>query len=486
MNTRATPPSDPRPIPPLPPKMARTDREFLPAALEILETPPSPVGIWLLWIICILAASALAWGWLGRIDVVAVAQGKVQPAGRVKVIQPLETGRIRSVHVENGQHVRAGDVLLTFDSSEADADSGQIKTDITAYAAEATRRRAALDAISDRAIDPIPEIGWQADVPADVRFREEAILAGDLGKLGATIEALRAQIEQKQRERQRLVKTVRAVGDLVATLQTRVDMRSSLNQSGSGSKADLIDALETLQEQQASLVSTRGQLAESDAAVGVLERDIEDAFRTFIADNLQKLSEAERRVDSDRQALEKARARQARTVLKSPIDGTVSALSVTTIGQVVGAGEETMRIVPSGSALEIEAYVLNKDIGFVRGGEEAVVKVESLPFTRYGTIDAIVDSIADDAIPEPDAAQREGNPIQSTRDRGFAGAQRTQNLVFPATFRLEKTSLEADGVQVLLTPGMAVTVEIKTGSRRILEYLFSPLLEVGSEAMKER
>lgn len=486
MNTHTSAPPGARPIRPLRPRGNRADQQFLPAALEILETPPSPVGVWLIWIICLLAAVALAWGWFGRLDVVAIAQGKVQPTGRVKVIQPLETGRVATLHAENGQHVNRGDVLVTFESGEVDADVRQLSNDLASYQAEAIRRRAALDAISDRQIEPIPQISWSQTMPQAIRIREEQVLAGDLGKLGAGIAALLAEIRQKRQEQERFASTASAVRTLVATLQSRVDMRASLNQSGSGSKADLIDALETLQEQQTTLATAEGQRAESEASVEVLMRNMEDAYRSFIAENLQKLSEAERRVDDDRQALEKAKARQRHTVLTSPIDGSVNALSITTIGQVVGAGEEVMRIVPGGSGLEIEAYVLNKDIGFVRAGEDAVVKVESLPFTRYGTVDATVVRVASDAIPEPDATQREGNPIQSQRDRGFAGAQRTQNLVFPATFRLHQASLDADGVAIPLSPGMAVTVEIKTGSRRILEYLFSPLLEVGSEAMKER
>lgn len=499
----------PRPRPDAGARARRADQEFLPAALEILETPPSPVGIWLLWIICLLAVAALAWSWFGRLDVVAVAQGKIQPTGRVKVIQPLETGRIASIRVENGQHVEKGEVLVTFDSGEADADVNQIAAELSAAEAEAARRRAALAALEDRRIEPIPPIEWRGQIPAAIREREAKVLEGDLGKLGSAVAGLEAQLRQKQRESERFAGTVAAVEDLVATLQSRVDMRSSLRNSGSGSKADLIDAMESLQEQKATLAANRGQMAESRAALDVLSRQIEDGYRTFVAENLQKLAEAERQADENTRKLAKVRLRQERMALESPIEGTVSALSITTVGQVVGAGDEVMRIVPeragetpggSGSApnearavasgpaagIEIEAYVANRDIGFVRPGQKAVVKIESFPFTRYGTIEATLVRLAGDAIPQPDADRTEGDPTQSLRDRGFAGAQRTQNLVFPATFSLAAASLTADGAVVPLSPGMAVTVEIKTGSRRILEYLFSPLLEVAGQAMKER
>jgi hemolysin D len=145
-----------------------------------------------------------------------------------------------------------------------------------------------------------------------------------------------------------------------------------------------------------------------------------------------------------------------------------------------------MRIVPEGAALEIECYLPNKDVGFVKVGQKAVVKIESFPFTRYGTLSATVERVASDAIPEPDAQQTENGPSRPRKDQTFAGAQRTQNLVFPVTLTPERTVMSVDGQQIPLTPGMAVDVDIATGNRRILEYLFSPLVETASRAMKER
>ena len=145
-----------------------------------------------------------------------------------------------------------------------------------------------------------------------------------------------------------------------------------------------------------------------------------------------------------------------------------------------------MRIVPQGDKLEIEAYLPNKDIGFVREGQLVAIKVESFPFTRYGMLSGTVTHIARDAIPQPEAAQIEGNPARPGENQMFAGAQRTQNLVFPITIAVEKPELVVDGRRIPMSAGMTVTAEIKTGSRRIIEYLFSPLVEVGSEAMRER
>ncbi len=230
----------------------------------------------------------------------------------------------------------------------------------------------------------------------------------------------------------------------------------------------------------------KGQLAEALAAADVLTQEREKAIETFKADNGQKLAEAGRQIDDYAQKAAKAGVKLDHMTIKSPIAGVVIGLSVTTLGQVVNPSEEIMRIVPDGSDLEIEAYVENKDIGFVEAGQPAIVKVESFPFTRYGVLEAQVVRVAHDAIPEPDAQAVEGNPAKTTKSSYFGGAQRTQNLVFPVTLTLARKTMDIDGVAIPLRPGMAASVEVKTGKRRILEYVFSPLVQTVSSAMKER
>ena len=320
----------------------------------------------------------------------------------------------------------------------------------------------------------------------EIQKRENQVLAGDLSQLADVVADFDAQIRQKQVERDRLEGTLAAQDKLIATLQERVDMRSSLVKSGSGAKSALIDAQETLQYQVTQRATQQGQHDAAVANLDVLGRDREKAFSNFIADNGQKLAEAQRQADDWREKLIKAKLKSARMSLASPIDGTVYGLSVTTIGQVVGAGDELLRIVPEGARLEIECYLANKDAGFVKVGQTAVVKVESFPFTRYGALPATVERVASDAIPEPEAEQRESDSSHPSKDKTFAGAQRTQNLVFPVTLAPGRTMMSIDGVPRPLTPGMAVSVEIATGNRRILEYIFSPLVEIASQAMKER
>ena len=465
---------------------AVADRAFLPADLEILETPPSPVRLAFIAIICGFAFAAVIWSWIGRIDIVAVAHGKLQPTGRVKVIEPLEPGKVAAINVENGRHVSAGEVLVEMDSGDAVADVGDARSSYDGLRAEVMRRRAAVLAARSKSLAPPPAISWDDDIPPDTRARENQVLSGDMRRLADMVASFDAQIRQKEIEADQFARTVAAQEKLVAILQERVDMRSALARSGAGTKAALIDAEETLQYHTAQLSLQVGQREAAKANADVLARERDKVFSEFIADNAQKLADAHRQAEGWYEKLTKANLKSRRMSLTSPIDGTVYGLSLTTIGQVVAGGEEVMRIVPEGAKLEIEVYVLNEDAGFVRAGDNAVVKVESFPFTRYGTLPAHVERVASDAIPEAEAQQREADAARSPRDRTTAGGQRTQNLVYPATLTLAVTAMDVDGQIAPLKPGMAVTVEIATGSRRILEYIFAPLVGIASSAMKER
>ena len=463
-----------------------SDREFLAPALEILETPASPVRIAFLWIICTLAVVGLAWAYFGRIDIIATAQGKFQPTGRVKVIEPLETGRVAAIRATNGSWVEKGDVLVELDRSAAEADLAAAKDALASARAESLRRKTALAAAKTRAFSPAPTIDWPDDIVPALRERENRVLAADLGQLAATLASFDAQRAQKTAERRMLLQTIASEKNLVATLQERVDMRTKLVESQSGAKAAVIDATETLQYQQTQLAMQEQQLASLSAGLDVIDQDAHKAVETFLSDDAQKLDDAERRGDDARERLAKAEAAVDHMTLRAPIAGRVQSSIITNIGQVVTSGQEIMRVVPQDSELEIEAYVLNRDIGFITVGQEAVVKVESFPFTRYGSIKAHVTRIAKDAIPSPDASAIEGDPVRVTNATGYAGAERTQNLVFAVALKPDVSSMAIDGVERPLSSGMAATVELKTGSRRLLEFLFSPLVEVASRALRER
>jgi membrane fusion protein, hemolysin D len=466
--------------------MNLSDREFLAPALEILETSPSPVHVAFLWIICAFVVAALAWAYFGRVDIVAAAQGKFQPMGQVKVVEPVETGKVEAISVSNGSLVQAGDVLVELDRSAALADAEGARAELASARAEILRRKIALLSARSHRFDPPPAIDWPDSVALALRERETRVLAADLGQLAANVASFDAERAQKAAEGDKLRETIETQKNLVATLQERVAMRTKLVEVKAGARAAVIDATETLQYQITQQAKQEQDLASLAAGLEVIARNSDKAVGDFISENAQKLEDAERHAEDIEQRLAKAQAQLDHLTLRAPIAGRVQSSIITNAGQVVTSGQEIMRIVPEDSGLEIQAYVRNRDIGFVSVGQEAVVKIESFPFTRYGSIRAHVTRIAKDAIPEPDANAIEGDPTRVSNAAGFAGGERTQNLVFPVVLKPDAETIAVDGLTQPLTSGMAVTVELKTGARRMLEYLFSPLVEVASKAMRER
>jgi hemolysin D len=265
-------------------------------------------------------------------------------------------------------------------------------------------------------------------------------------------------------------------------------MRSELYSKSAGTRAAMLDALQALQNEETNLAFNSGQLIETEASIRTLRRKLEQLTADFVANQTDKLSEAEQKRDRAREDMVKAAAKNARTRLTAPISGTLQQLAVTSIGQVVNSGQPLLVIVPSQEPLEIEALVLNSDIGFIEPGQEAVIKIDSFPFTRYGVMQGKVIRVSRDAVSDRDA-QGASDSVSVGQGQSVApvtGIQRTQNLVFPVTTGLDRNTFLVDGKEVPLTPGMTVSVEIRTGERRAIDYLLSPLRETVSQAGRER
>ena len=460
--------------------------EFLPAHLEILETPASPKFGFMLWTLCAMLASAIAWSCLARLDIYAEAQGRIQPSGRSKVVQPIDNGRVRAINVGNGDMVKAGDVLIELDPTETGADRATATAELQSLHSEIARRTTEIIAVQTAIANPT--ITFPQDVTSAFRAREESLFQAEMSQYQAQIESLNAAIAEKSARNQHLKDGISARERVIALLRERLTMKETLETKQAGSHAAVLDASQPLEAEQRNLTDDKGQILENDAATVSLSRRIDQAKRDFLAQQNQHLTDALRRRDEVEQNLIKATDRAQRTRLVSPIDATVQQLAVTTIGQVVTIGQPLMVLVPADSPLEIMALVQNQDIGFVKLGQEAVIKVDSFPFSHYGTLKGSVVRISNEAIDSQeataasDASTLAGRPNQSA----LSTNQRVQNLVYPVTIHLDQHVINADGKEVPLLPGMQVTAEVLTGNRRVISYLLSPLSETGSQAAHER
>jgi hemolysin D len=462
------------------------DREFLPAALELYETPPSPVRIATIWLICALFATALCWSYFGWLEIYAVAPGRIQPSGRSKIVQPLEAGKAVAIAVENGSRVSTGGLLVELDPRETAAEREQRARELESARTEVVRRRAAIEACRAGEKEP-PRVTYPEGTSEAVRTREDAVLAADLAQLVSNRASILAQRFERLATRNRLKASVAARERLIAVDKEHVEMRELLNQTRVASRAQVIETLQQYETQLTTQAGEKGQIEENEAALLTLDRKLEEISAQFLADQTQKLAEVLRKADSLEEELVKASTKHERTKLLAPIAGTVQQLAITTVGQVVSPGQALMTIVPFDASIEIEALIQNQDIGFVEPGQAVVVKVESFPFTRYGTIDGTVIKVSRDAVDEREASAL-SDPRSAVRPQASSAQElsKGQNLVFPATITLAKNSINVDGKTIPLSPGMAVTVEVLTGHRRALDYVLSPLREVASSSAHER
>lgn len=458
----------------------RRDLEFLPAALEIVETPLSPMRVGILLAICALVFATIAWLCLATFDIHAVAVGKIQPNGRTKFVQPSEPGRVSALRVENGSNVKAGDVLIELDPTVAAADRAALERSLASVSAEVTARRAVLAWATDSAGAPF------ADVNPIAASKEAALVIAEAARLGSTLDSLSAQRLEAEARRARLAAAIEVRAKLLVLLKERVDTRQALDQSGQGYRGKVIDALESHQRETAVLIGDQGQLAETEAQIASLASKRREAVTQFVAEQRRALLDAERKRDQTAQDLVKAVSRDERMELRAPVDGIVQQLGVTTVGQFVQSGEPLLSIVPLDARIEVEALVANKDIGFVEVGQNAVVKVDAFPFTRYGTIGGRLVKVSRDAVDQR-ATGVTTDALSAPRGAAPASAAGApQSLVFPVTVTLDQTSIAVGASKVTLTPGMSVTVEIKTGERRAIDFLLSPVSEIVSSSGKER
>jgi hemolysin D len=453
---------------------------FLPAALEIVETPPSPTGRTIAATIILLFCAALVWSWWGTIDIVASATGKIVPSGRTKVIQPFETGVVRSIRVQDGQVVKAGDVLIELDPTANAADRDHLHNDLLAEQLNIARLHAALAGGDDPMADFMPPV----DADPTLISTQRALLLHQVTEHQAKVAALVRQQAQKEAERATTAATIQKLEALIPVIQPRVDMRKMLMDKDLGSKLTYYETLQLLVEQQRELTVQKSHLQEAEAAAAAIRetrRQAEAEYRHTLSDELAKTEQKARGLT---QELIKAEQKTRLQRLAAPVDGMVQQLAIHTVGGVVTPAQALLVVVPSDSRLEIEAMVSNRDIGFVRPGQEAEIKIDTFNFTRYGLLQGQVLSVSQDAIIRDRQRDR-------PEDRGQGAANETsepkgQELNYSARISLDRTQMQIDEQMVNLSPGMAVTVEIKTGSRTILSYLLSPLLRYRHEILRER
>jgi hemolysin D len=453
---------------------------FLPAALEIVETPPPPIGRAIGVTVIALFCLALGWASFGTVDIVATASGKIIPSGRTKVVQPFEIGVVSAIHVRDGQSVKAGEVLIELDPTMTEAERDHLKSDLISARLEVARLRAALSTRVDPFEDYHPPEGAS---PALIEMNKQFLLS-QVAEQQRKIAAIDRQLKQKEAERETITATIGKLEATIPVLAQRVDIRKYLYEKDLGSKLTYLSEYQDLISMQQDAVVQKSKYQEADAAVAALTETRAQTTAEYRRTRFEELAKAEEKAAGLAQDVIKAEQRTKLQVLTAPVDGVVQQLAVHTVGGVVTPGQSLLAVVPRDSHLEIEAMVSNRDIGFVHAGQQAEIKVDTFSFTRYGLLHGEVINVSQDAITrdKPQDKSNDKTPGAETTSSEPKG----QEMNYAARVSLDRTQMQVDERLVNLSPGMAVTVEIKTGKRRIISYLMSPLLRYKQEMLRER
>lgn len=435
------------------------EADFLPAALEVVERPVSPTARVTAWLLLGLFAAALLWLVVGRVDVVASAPGKLVPADDVQLIQPGAAGIVHAILVRDGQRVRAGQPLVELDPTVSDADTAQAGKALETAMLDAARLRAILSALDGQGLRFTPPAGTAPDVTAT----QIALARAQLAEIRAGSQTRAADTESARAARAEAQIQAAKLSETLPLLDEQIAANETLLEKGYVSKLRVIEMrrqrLVAARDRDAALATARKAEAQIAVAGGNLSQSTAEARARLLADLARAESDARLR----KEELTKATKRSSLQRLVSPVDGTVTQLAVHTVGGVVETAKPIMVIVPVRGKLVAEVTIANKDVGFVSAGQPVALKVEAFPFTRYGAMPGRLEYISSDAVQD--------------EKRG---------LIYTARVTLDRAMIVRDGKAVPLTPGMAVTADIRTGRRSLASYLLSPIDEVRATAARER
>ena len=454
---------------------------FLPAALEIQAAPPPKWSRSLLWAISALIVIIIVWASWAEIDIIATAQGKIVPSGRVKIIQPLETGVVKTIFVKEGQHVKAGDKLIALDNTASQADTDRLSNEWRGLAADLARLQQFIQQIENKKQNnnseknnqaltqsinqTITQTTEQRPVPklAPLELNQRLLLESSLQEYQSKIDSFLSEIIKLKAEKKAIKINVIRLTKTLPLITEQVQSLVSLLSKSLVSRNQYLELEQERINQEEMLNLEHAKVEQISASIRSAEQSLR-AYRAEVRRNtLQEINQLNRQSESTKQELTKAKRLTTLRILTSPVDGVVEALAIATIGGIVTPAQALLKIVPNGQILEIEAGLLNKDIGFVHTGQSVEIKIDSFEFTKYGVIDGEVTDISADAI-----------------------EHEQKGLLFPLKASIVTNEINVNGKWVKLKPGMSVTVEIKTGTRRLMEFLLAPLMRGVSEGARER
>ncbi|WP_409522861.1 HlyD family type I secretion periplasmic adaptor subunit [Nitrincola sp. MINF-07-Sa-05] len=431
-------------------------REFMPVAMELEATPASPLGRFLLWFIVSMFVFAVVWASIGKVDVIAVAEGHILPSGKARTLQPSTLGVVSTIQVRNGDQVEQGQPLIVLDNALTRAELIRLEETIS----KREKRLARLQAYSDW-IDAPASADEQTDNP--LQQLQDPLLKSQAEAFHSTEQMLREQQRARESERAYAQSVVSRLQQVLPLIEERANAVKSLQDQRMAARMQWLELEQHAIELRGQLQAEHNRVIQLQAEVRELEQRRLQLRHETLRDTLTEMEVLQSELAELAQEWAKAQVLEQQQVLMSPVRGTVHELQINNPGAVVQPAQVLLEIIPDDEELLVEAWILNRDIGFVREGLSASVKVHTFQFTKYGSVPATLISISRDAVVD----EREGPR-------------------YLARLKLERDWMDINGQRINLTPGMTVSTEIATGQRRLIEFFAAPVLSALDEAGRER
>ena len=434
------------------------ETEFLPAILEVTETPPSPTGRLVMWSILTLLVVGILWSVLGHINEVAVAPGKVIPTGQVKTIQVKNKSIVKEIHVKEGQHVEKGDTLVVMDPTSTDADYDSLNKRAAYYALDIQRLEAELNGTSfSPKSDPNLEL---KDITA-----EQSLYQSRVSQHRAEMEAAANAVNQKQAALNAERVNLNKYDEMLEIAREKERRLIELTKENAISEFQLFEQTSQRINYEKTAAAQLDLINRAEAELSEAQAKLSNLDAAYKKDVMASLVESRKQYYALTEESKKADENQRLSTVVAPCSGTVYNLAVHTEGGVVTDAQPLMVIVPDGVELEFEVWAENKDIGFIKEGQEAEVKVTTFNFQKFGMLTAYVDEISADS-----------NSDKSDPEK---------NKRFRLLLKLDENTLK-ENPDIHINPGMEVTAEIKIKEKRIIEFFLDPFRRYTHESLRER
>jgi len=443
---------------------------FLPAVLEIQETPPNPISRWLAGSLLLLLVITIIWACVGQINIIATAEGKIIPSSRIKQIQPLEKGVVKAILVNEGDYVKQGQALVELDTTLTTADKNRLASELHSTSLTLAVNRAFLHYIES--VKQVGQSPQQSDqltlvMPSSATVQEQRLhqqlLWQQWQQYWSQYQSLHSSLRKNKAEQAASQAIIRKLEKTLPIVTKRATTLENLYRKDFAPEVDYLTAEQERIQQQQDLIAERQRRQQLIEGASEVREQINTHKAQTSSTLLTQIADLQRQTAALDEEFVKATDIDDKQILYAPVAGRIQELAISTVGGVVTEAQQLMVIVPDEEQLEVEVFIDNKDIGFIHKTMPAEIKVHTFPFTKYGIIDAEISNISNDAI-----------------------VDEQQGLIYSMQLRMAKSIILVDGKDINLLPGMAVTVEIQTGKRRIIEFFLAPLLRAKSESIRER